>query len=177
MGKLITGIIVVFVLDLAFVLYLRSGIDLVELARMSSSDLVLLGPQLEVPEPTRVPPNESSYEVYQSPTASVSPAKAVRSSNSYRVRSVNNFETPLRKEDRRPPKFKEPESFADTVIIAGHDGPVPNYQGDEPDIPGDAFSKTSVPNFEPKKRSPFMRVRSVVRKPYDWAKSFASKLF
>ena len=177
MGKLITGIIVVFVLDLAFVLYLRSGTDFVELAQMPSSDLVLLGPQLEVPESTQVPPNESIYEVYQSPVASVSPTKAVRPSNSYRVRSVNNFETPLRKADRRPPKFKGPESFADTVIIAGHDGPVPNYQSYEPDIPGDAFSKTSVPDFEPKKRSPFMRVRSVVRKPYDWAKSFASKLF
>ena len=74
MGKLVTGIIVVFVLDLAFVLYLRSGTDFVELAQMPSSDLILLGPQLEVPEGTQLLRTKASTR-FSVPMLTYSPAR------------------------------------------------------------------------------------------------------
>jgi len=178
MGKLIIGIVIVFVLQLAFVLYLRSGPDVVELSQLSnmpSSDVVSLTGEVEHPEPSaQVFPNEDIYEIYDAPTATstlvVKRGDPAPARSAKRSRTVRSFE-------RGPSGSSEPPVlFSDTVIIVERNESVPNYQGDE-FVPESVIRKPLVPNFEPTKRSPFTRVRAVVRKPYDWARGFATKIF
>jgi hypothetical protein len=179
MGKFVVGIVVIFILHLAFILFLQSGIDLVELYQalnLTSRDVALVSKEMDVPQGTGPVPANDIDESRSAPKTVTSPPKSLRS-DPKRTRAVNRIET-AKKVDRRPYRFNESQTqFADTVIYVQRDAVVHEYQGDVVYTPVDNLAIPPTPNFEPIKKSTFTRIRSVARKPYDWARSFASKVF
>ena len=181
MGKLVLGIVVVFCLSLAFILFIRGGGDLVELAQaidVRSADPVLVSQELDIPElaAQNNTPDEDIYDV-QIPQA-VSFEHTLR--RAIPTQSIKRVEIAkkVRSEPLDPYALNEPaEPFTDTVIWIERASFVADSQNDRVEKPLIKTHETPAANFAPSKRSFFSRARPVVRKPYDWIKAFATKLF
>ena len=183
MGKLVLVIAVVFCLDLAFILFIRNGGDLVELAQainVRSVDTVLISQEMELPEGTaRKNPNEDIYDVQVPKADSISSEVNFRRAIPRRIQA--NKSVQIRKARNQPLRsyaLKEPaEPFTDTVILIARANYTSYGHSERVQNPSSKITKTHVTNFTPIKRSFFSRARPVVRKPYDWLRAIATNFF
>jgi hypothetical protein len=182
-AKLVLGIVVVFCLNLAFILFIRSGGDLVELAQAISippADSTLVSQAFEVPE-QETQNKTPSEDIYRFPVPkTVSVVNFQRKAIPSRVRSVERGEVArkVRSQPLRPYAVdKTVEPFADTVIWIERASYAPYHQSGRVENPPMRTTKSPVTAFAQRKRSPFRRIGTVAKKPYDWIKAFATKLF
>ena len=183
MGKLVLGIVVVFCLNLAFLLFMRGGGDLVELAQainVRSVDPVLISQEMEVPEiAAQYIPSKDIYDSQVPKTDSISLENTFRAEIPRRIQANKRVQArKVRSQPLRSYTLNEPaESFTDTVIWLERASYLSESQTDRLDDPQPRSAAPPVTYFEPTKRSFFSRARPVVKKPYDWLKAFGTKLF
>ena len=179
MGKLVVAIAVVFCLDLAFILFLQGGGDLVDLSRAMNVpfDPIVISQELEIPEAASLKtPDKDIYDVhdpiidrvYQGNLRTAAPSRIQSSRKREIARKI--VTSPLRSYVSEVPA----ETFTDTVIWIERTSFVSDRQDERVRAGQD---RGEVPTAAKKKRSFFSRVRPLVTKPYDWARTFASKLF
>ena len=183
MAKLVLGIVVVFCLNLAFILFIRSGGDLVELAQaisIPSPDSTLLSQILEAPE--REAQNKTPGEdIYKFPgPKTVSVVSFQRKAIPSRVRSIDRGEVArkVRSQPLRSYAVNKPvEPFTDMVIWIERVSYAPYRQNGPVENRPIRTTKAPVNALAQRKRLPFRRIATVAKKPYDWIKAFATKLF
>ena len=175
MRKLILGIAVVICLDLAFILAMMSDVESFELAKVVETPIVnpmsvarrLEASNLPAVDETAVLEvgEETENDKYRAPNATqpVRRLETARKTNRIRPRSFAR-------------SYKPAVKFEDTIIwferrnYAQEEGFTPNVAAQsKPD-------KSIADRPVEKKKSFFSRALPVVTKPYDWLKSFASKL-
>ena len=186
MGRVVICIVAVFLLDLAFMLFLQGGGDLVELARalrLVSADPALVSQAVHDPEVAALNdgPSKDIDSVRETRADSVvPPGNPVRKATPTRVRSIKRNEVirQVRSLPRRSYVARElAEPFSDTVIWVHQASYVPEEQIERVETPRNNSTRPPAANFAPVKRSFFSRARPVVKKPYDWVKAFSSKIF
>jgi len=183
MGKVVLGIVAVFVLDLAFILFIKGGGDVVELSRairLASVDPTYISQEVQGPEiALSSGPDEDIYAFPVPETHTITPAVNRDRSSVTHIRS--DKKTDVRRTIRNPRlspyTAKTGEPFTDTVIVIERASYVPQNQIDRAENPPIKAIQAASPNFAPVKRSFFSRAGLIVRKPYDWTKTLASKLF
>lgn len=174
MRKLILGIAVVICLDLAFILAMMSDVESFELAKIVETPIVnpmsvarrLEAGNLPTVDETAVQEvDETENGKYRAPNATrpFRRLETARKTNKIRSRSVANGYAPAVK-------------FEDTIIWFERK----NYTQEESFTPKVTMrskpEKSIADRPVEKKKSFFSRALPVVTKPYDWLKSFASKL-
>ena len=181
MGKLVLGIVVVFCLSLAFILFIRGGGDLVELAQainLRSVDPVLIFQGLEIPEAQNTQ-SEDIYAAHAPKTDSISLENTFRTEIPRQIQVNKRVQIRrVRSQPLRSYALKGPaEPFTDTVIWIERASYLSESQIDRLDDLQPKPAAPPVTDFEPTKRSFFSRARHVVKKPSDWLKAFGTKLF
>ena len=179
MGKLVAAIAVVFCLDLAFILFIRGGGDMVEFSQAMNVrfDPIMISRQLEIPEGALLrTPDRDIYDVYDEVIDRVNPGNA-RTAMPTRIRSSKKRAI-ARKTDGVPLRSyasEQPaETLTDTVIWIERASYVPDRAG--PRVVA-GLNMTGVPTAVKKKKSFFSRVRPIVTRPYEWVRTFASRSF